>query len=45
MRKEIFQRIEIPEGVEAEIVENILTIKGKEGEIKKKLLLKKRIIK
>jgi len=35
MKKEIFQEIEIPEGVEAEIVGNILTIKGKEGEIKK----------
>ena len=36
MKKEIFQEIEIPEGVEAELVENMLTIKGKEGEIKRK---------
>ncbi len=35
MRKEIFQNIEIPEGVEAEIEGNTLTIKGKEGENKK----------
>lgn len=41
MRKEIFQEIKIPEEVEAEIVENMLTIKGKEGEIKKKFNINK----
>jgi len=41
MKKEIFQEIEIPEGVEAEIIENVLTIKGKEGEIKKKFNINK----
>jgi large subunit ribosomal protein L6 len=35
MRKEIFQNIEIPEGVEAEIKAGMLTIKGKEGENKR----------
>lgn len=35
MRKEIFQNIEIPEGVEVNIEGNLLTIKGKEGENKK----------
>ncbi|RLG12341.1 50S ribosomal protein L6 [Candidatus Pacearchaeota archaeon] len=39
MRKEIFQEVEIPEGVEAEIKGNILEIKGKEGENKKKFNL------
>ena len=41
MKKEIFQEIEIPEGVEAELVENMLTIKGKEGEIKRKFNINK----
>lgn len=36
MRKEIFQNIEIPDGVEANIEEDILIVKGKEGENKKK---------
>lgn len=37
MKKEIFQEIEIPEGVEAEIVENTITARGPEGENQKKL--------
>ena len=41
MKKEIFQEIEIPEGVEGKIVGNILTIKGKEGEIKRKFNINK----
>lgn len=41
MRKEIFQEIEIPEGVEAEVVGNSLTIKGKEGETEKKFNINK----
>lgn len=32
MRKEIFQKIEIPEGVEIEVDGNIVIVKGKEGE-------------
>ena len=36
MRKEIFQKIKIPEGVEVEIIGNTLIIKGKEGENKRK---------
>ena len=32
MKKEIFQQIEIPEGVEANLEDNKLTIKGAEGE-------------
>ncbi len=32
MRKEIFQKIEIPSGVEADVQGNIVIIKGKEGE-------------
>jgi len=35
MKKSLTQKIEIPEGVEAHIVENKLTVKGKEGEISK----------
>jgi len=41
MRKEIIQEIEIPNMVEAEIDENILTVKGKEGENKKKFNVNK----
>lgn len=37
MKKEIFQTIEIPEGVEAELDGNMLTVKGPEGEVKKEL--------
>ena len=36
MKKEIFQKIEIPDGVNAEIEENILTVTGPEGENRKK---------
>lgn len=32
MRKEIFQKIEIPSGVEVDIDGNIIVVKGKEGE-------------
>ena len=35
MKKELFQEIEIPEGVEAEIVGSMLKVRGKEGENKK----------
>src|SRR3990167_5578879 len=36
MRKEIFQEIEIPEGVEVNINEDEVFVKGKEGELKRK---------
>jgi len=36
MKKELYQKIEIPEGIEAEIAGRILKIRGPEGEIKKK---------
>ena len=36
MKKEIFQEIEIPEGIEAKIEEGTLLIKGPEGENKRK---------
>lgn len=36
MKKEIFQNIEIPEGVDVNIERDTLTIKGKEGENKRK---------
>lgn len=36
MKKEIYQEIEIPEGVEAEIEASVLKIKGQEGVIEKK---------
>ena len=47
MKKGIFQEIEIPEEVEAEINGSILTVKGKEGEIKRifntnKIILEKK---
>tara|TARA_Y100000034_G_scaffold19272_2_gene21705 strand:- start:2615 stop:3151 length:537 start_codon:yes stop_codon:yes gene_type:complete len=47
MKKEIFQTIEIPEGVNGDIDRNTLTIKGPEGENKKtfntnKLVLEKK---
>jgi len=35
MRKEIFQKIEIPEGVEIHIAGDAITVKGKEGENKR----------
>jgi len=37
MKKEIFQEIDIPEGVEANLQEGTLTVKGPEGENKKKI--------
>ena len=40
MRKEIFQEIEIPEGIEANIEKDVLVIKGPEGENKKKFNIK-----
>ena len=43
MKKEIFQTIEIPEGVNGDIDRNTLTIKGPEGE-NKKTFNKKRYI-
>jgi len=36
MKKEIFQEIEIPEGVEANIEGNLLTMKGNKGENKRR---------
>lgn len=41
MRKEIFQKIEIPEGVEISIEGNEIKVKGKEGENKKTFNLTK----
>jgi len=43
MRREIIQEIEIPSGVEAELNGNTITIKGNEGENKKKFNTKKLI--
>tara|TARA_Y100000310_G_C20610646_1_gene777806 strand:- start:731 stop:1273 length:543 start_codon:yes stop_codon:yes gene_type:complete len=40
MKKEIFQTIEIPEGIEIKIVGNMLRIKGEKGEIERKFALK-----
>ena len=37
MKREIFQTIEIPEGVEVSIGENLITVKGPEGEFSKKV--------
>jgi len=36
MKKELFQNIEIPEGVEVNLDGTTLTVKGKEGELKRK---------
>lgn len=36
MKKELYQKIEIPEGIEAEITGTILKIRGSEGESEKK---------
>ncbi len=36
MKKELFQEIEIPSGIEATIDEDLLTIKGPQGELKKR---------
>ncbi len=36
MKKELYQKIEIPEGIGAEIAETTLKIRGPEGEIEKK---------
>ena len=41
MRKELFQEVEIPEGVEANLEDTTLTIKGKEGEIKREFKIGK----
>lgn len=35
MKKKLYQEIEIPEGVNVEIGDNFIIVKGKEGEIKK----------
>ncbi len=40
MKKEIFEKIKIPEGVEAEVKGNLILIKGKEGEIEREFNLK-----
>ena len=39
MKREIFQTIEIPEGIEVKMDKNIIEVKGPEGEEKKKLNL------
>ncbi|MDP2628557.1 MAG: 50S ribosomal protein L6 [Nanoarchaeota archaeon] len=44
MKKEIFKNMEIPEGVEVNIDKNIVFVKGKEGEIKKKFDLSKLVL-
>jgi len=36
MKKNLFKEIKIPEGVEMNIEKNVLVVKGKEGEVKKK---------
>lgn len=36
MKKDLLKEVVIPEGVHAEIIGNVLKIKGKEGEVKKK---------
>lgn len=36
MKKEIFENIEIPEGIKIEVVENEIKVKGPEGEISRK---------
>jgi len=41
MKKELYQKIEIPEGVEVNIEGPKITVKGKEGELKKKFNLGK----
>ncbi len=41
MKREIFQEVEIPEGVEVSLDENVLTVKGKKGEIKKEFNISK----
>ncbi|MBI2043620.1 50S ribosomal protein L6 [Candidatus Pacearchaeota archaeon] len=41
MRREIFQEIEIPQGVEAEVEGNMIVIKGKHGENRKKFNMRK----
>lgn len=45
MKKELFTEIIIPEGVEANIEGNVISIKGKEGEIKKEFKIGKLEIK
>jgi len=39
MRREIFQTIEIPSGVEISVDGNLVTVKGPQGEVKKKMNL------
>jgi large subunit ribosomal protein L6 len=39
MKKEIFNEIEIPEGVEVSLAENILKVKGSEGELKREFAI------
>jgi len=36
MKKELYQKIEIPEDIETEIIGTVLKIRGPEGEIEKK---------
>ncbi|HKZ33995.1 MAG TPA: 50S ribosomal protein L6 [Candidatus Nanoarchaeia archaeon] len=40
MRKELYKKIEIPQGIEAEVEGNMLKVKGSEGEISKKFNIK-----
>ncbi len=39
MKKELYQEIEIPEGVEAEINETILKVSGPEGKVERKFII------
>lgn len=41
MKKELYQEIEIPEGIETNLEDTTLTIKGKEGEIKREFKIGK----
>ena len=41
MRKELFQKIDIPEGVEAEINKGLIKINGSKGENQRELKLGK----
>ncbi|MBW6442487.1 50S ribosomal protein L6 [Patescibacteria group bacterium] len=41
MKKELYQEIEIPKGVDVELVGSLLTIKGPEGENKREFRIKK----
>ncbi|MEN7982007.1 MAG: 50S ribosomal protein L6 [Nanoarchaeota archaeon] len=44
MRKELYQEVKIPEGIEANLDDTILTIKGPEGEIKREFKIGKLVM-